>query len=64
MFQVTAIYDGAEVGYGEGEAYEYAAQECADSVSPLYPPECVKMVCQKGILRVETPLDIWQAFTY
>ena len=67
MFQVTALYQDAEVGYGEGESYEYAARECADSVEWMYPAEDVKLVCTHNVgglpVRVETPLDLFREFT-
>lgn len=38
MYQVTAIYQNCEIGYGEGEGLAYAKQECVDSVSRFYDP--------------------------
>lgn len=62
MYQVTAIYQGAEIGYGEGNCYEYAATECSESVPDIYPVEDVQMICAHGILIVSTPLEIWRMF--
>jgi hypothetical protein len=62
MYQVTAMYQDAEVGYGESEIYEDAARECAESVPSIYPAEDVVMVCASGVIEVRTPLDLWQAF--
>lgn len=62
MYQVTAIYEDAEVGYGENDIYEDAARECAESVALIYPAEDVLMVCAKGVLEVRTPLDVWRMF--
>ena len=36
MKQVTAIYEGSEIGYGEGEGLHYAIEECAASISPMF----------------------------
>jgi hypothetical protein len=34
--QVTAIYQGSEIGFGEGEGQVYAIEECIDSIDSLY----------------------------
>ena len=62
MYQVTAIYDDAEVGYGESDIYEDAVREAAESVPSIYPEESVVMVCANGALEVRTPLDVWRMF--
>jgi hypothetical protein len=36
MYQVTAIYQGSEIGYGEGSGYQYAIEECIDSIDSMY----------------------------
>ena len=36
MYQVTAIFDDCEVGYGEAESLDYAVEECAFSVESFY----------------------------
>ena len=36
MFQVTAIYQDCEVGYGEADGLEYAVEECALSIDSFY----------------------------
>ena len=38
MFQVTAVFEDAEVGYGEGEGVAYAVAECLDSIDAFYRP--------------------------
>lgn len=38
MYQVTIVYQGAEIGYGEGESLSYAKQEALDSVPSFYNP--------------------------
>ena len=35
-YQVTAVYDGGEIGYGEGEALSYAKQDCYESIPPIF----------------------------
>jgi hypothetical protein len=62
MYQVTAMYGDAEVGYGESEIYEDAARECAKSVPSIYPEEQVLLVCASGVIEVSTPLDLWREF--
>lgn len=36
MYQVTAIYQNSEIGYGEGESDAYAVQECLESIPSIY----------------------------
>ena len=36
MYQVTAIYQGSEIGYGEGEGFDYAVEECLDSMPSIF----------------------------
>lgn len=36
MFQVTAIYQDCEVGYGEADSLQYALEECALSIDGFY----------------------------
>ena len=36
MYQVTAIYQGAEIGYGEGEGLRYAKREALESIPSIY----------------------------
>lgn len=36
MYQVTAIYEDSEVGYGEGEGLDYAIEDCIDSIPQIY----------------------------
>jgi hypothetical protein len=36
MYQVTAIYEGCEIGYGEGESGSYAIGECLESIDSIY----------------------------
>ena len=66
MYQVTALYQDAEVGYGEGDSYEWAARECADSVEWMYPASDVVLVCTHNVgglpVTVSTPLDLFREF--
>ena len=34
--QVTAIYEGSEIGFGVGDSYQYAIEECIDSIESMY----------------------------
>ena len=36
MYQVTAIYEGVEIGFGEGDSVDYAIEECIDSIDSMY----------------------------
>lgn len=50
--QVTAIYLGSEIGYGEGEGLDYAIADCAASISPMYEGETVTLsILENGKIR-------------
>ena len=34
--QVTAIYQGSEIGFGQGDSSVYAIEECIDSIDSIY----------------------------
>ena len=36
MYRVTAVYDGCEIGYGEGDGDGYAVEDCIDSIPQIY----------------------------
>ena len=36
MYQVTAIYEGCEIGYGEGLTGSYAIEDCIESIDGIY----------------------------
>lgn len=36
MINVTAIYSGGEIGFGQGDSLEYAIEECIDSLDSMY----------------------------
>lgn len=38
MYQVTAVYEDCEVGYGEGEGLAYAIEECIENIDTFYRP--------------------------
>ena len=48
MFQATAIYERAEVGYGESETAVDALIECEESVPAVYPSDEVKMYLRQN----------------
>ena len=35
-YQVTAVYEDDEIGYGEGESLAYAKQDCRESIPLIY----------------------------
>ena len=36
MHQVTAIFQGSEISYGEGEGIDYAMEECIGSIPEIF----------------------------
>ena len=36
MYTATAIYEGAEIGFGEGYSDSYAVEECIDSIPSIF----------------------------
>jgi len=36
MINVTAIYSGSEIGFGQGDSLDYAIEECIDSMDDMY----------------------------
>ena len=36
MIQVTAIFNGSELAYGEGDTFQYAAEECMAGIDSMY----------------------------
>ncbi len=65
MFTVTAIYDGCEIGFGEGESYEYAMNEAVDSIETLYKDLAADQIILRAksstldCVAVETHLSLW-----
>ena len=70
VIQVTAIYQNSEIGYGEGEGLEYAVQDCAASISPMFENEylTLSIVDDESIrqrrVRVYLTLDGEIGFTH
>lgn len=48
MIQVTAIYDGSEIGYGEGEGLHYAIDDCAASIPSIFEHSTVTLSILNG----------------
>jgi hypothetical protein len=46
MYQVTAVYYGSEIGYGEGDSFDYALEECIESMDAVYDDfsECKEII--------------------
>ena len=67
MYTVTAIYQDSEIGYGEGEGYDYAMRDCIDSIDSQYVEHCGAEIIlrarstnpRSAIYSVETPLTVW-----
>lgn len=60
-YTIVAMYQGAEVGFGEGDTYEYAMRECIESVPDIYPAEDVMLEANSAAmphLQVKTPMDL------
>ena len=71
MYQVTAIYQGSEIGYGEGEGIDYAIEECLESIPEIF--HVVKEEIELSILHpngklskfgLEEHLEIKQTLSY
>jgi len=66
MFQVTALYQDSEIGFGEGDSYEFAMQECIDSIDSFYSSvedEIVLEATKEGnIAKICTPLSVYNMF--
>ena len=61
MYQVTAIYYGSEIGYGEGDSFDYALEECIESMDAIYGSfsECEEIIIrwhEEGKYRKQTTL--------
>lgn len=52
IISVTAIYQGSEIGYGEGESLSYAIDDCIASISPIFEGEKVTLsILENDTLR-------------
>jgi len=68
MYQVTAIYQDSEIGYGEGDGYQYAMMDCMESVERIYlcDVDNINLVARKegSIVTVETPMSLYMTEVY
>ena len=53
MYQVTAIYQNSEIGYGEGESLKYAIEDCGASISPMFENEKVEILILENGERIQ-----------
>lgn len=55
MFQVTAIYENGEIGYGEGETIAYAIDDCAASIPAIFENETVviSILSDDGVEKIK-----------
>jgi hypothetical protein len=53
MYQVTAIYQNNEIGYGEGESLKYAIEDCGASISPMFENEKVEILILENDERIQ-----------
>jgi hypothetical protein len=53
MYQVTAIYQDSEIGYGEGESLKYALEDCGASISPMFENEEVEILILENGERIQ-----------
>lgn len=64
MYTVTAIYrNDSEVGYGEGEGYQYSMMECMESIPEFYLGDIENIVLRARRedcpMIVETPMSLY-----
>ena len=52
MYQITAIYQDSEIGYGEGESLKYALEDCGASISSMYENEQVELLILENDARI------------
>ena len=52
MYQITAIYQDSEIGYGEGESLKYALEDCGASISSMYENEQVELLILENGARI------------
>ena len=67
MFQVTAIFQGAEIGYGEGEGLAYSIADCIDSIGSFYlglDPASVMFRIIGGRVPATMPMDLAVAIAH
>ena len=66
MYQVTAIFDDCEVGYGEGDSdsergLAFALEECLESVDSFYRPVMCELSFRVVGGRFPATLDLHSA---
>jgi len=59
MFQVTAIYENGEIGYGEGETIAYAIDDCAASIPAIFEDEFVKLSIIENDVKRESVAQVY-----
>lgn len=52
MYQITAIYQDSEIGYGEGESLKYALEDCGASIPSIYENEQVELLILENDTRI------------
>ena len=52
MYQITAIYQNSEIGYGEGESLKYALEDCGASIPSIYENERVELLILENEARI------------
>lgn len=61
-YTATAIYQDAEIGYGEGEHDGYAVQECIDSIDSIYmcAQDDIRLVVRRSSGEIAYVTDLMQ----
>ena len=62
MYQVKAIYEGCEIGYGEGLTGSYAIEDCLESIDSIYQQE--KLIISLHVLSNNNVNTIPLGYTY
>lgn len=65
MYQVTAIYQDCEVGYGEADGLDYAVEECALSIESFYaslPAHSFRLLVLRDGEKVQIDASIRRTF--
>lgn len=59
-YSVTALYQDAEISYGEGDSHEWAVQGCIEAIPAIYPLDEVMLECRCDAmpLVVSMPLTL------
>ena len=62
MYTVTAVWQDCEIGFGEGEGFQYAVSEAIDSIDGFYRPvldEVTLEIRQEGGMTVTAPASLY-----